>query len=173
MGTTEPRVRKTRTKQPNEQPAHEKPVLPSTRTLLPTEDRAYALHLRGHSLRAIAARLGIDKDTAHRYVRSVADELAPIHQEQREELRQEAIARLRAIAAAAGDRFEEWPEPALLNTMTNCEREIARLEGLYDQSLEIAAAAGEGLRITVSYVNDWRGREKSESGDTVSADAEP
>lgn len=118
---------------------------------LPIEDQAYLLHLRGHSLRAIAARLHIDKDTAHRYVRAIEEELAPKRREEREDLLHKAVERLRAIQARAGDEFEMSGEPSLLNTMTACEREIAKLEGLYgvvtDDGLDT------GITITISRRN--------------------
>lgn len=122
-------------------------------------DQAYRLHCRGLGVRAIGARLGIDKDTAQRYVKQVEREMAPRRREAREKLLRGAIARLRGIALEASEQLDALTREtgehgtdargaaALLNTRLACEREIARLQGLFDQ---VVGEGDESVTITIS-----------------------
>lgn len=122
-------------------------------------DQAYRLHLRGLGVRVIGQKLGIDKDTAQRYVRQVEREMAPRRKETREKLLRTAIVRLRGIALEASEQLDHMAADrercndgraaaALLNTRLNCEREIARLQGLFEHL--VSDDEGAGIVITIS-----------------------
>jgi len=117
-------------------------------TLAPIEDRAYQLHLRGLSYRAIAQQLGIDKDTVNRYVKLIERDVAPRRKADRERWRREAVERLQNVQAHAYEQFDATGEASLLNTIATCEREIARLRGLYDSVVD--EGGGGGITITIS-----------------------
>ncbi len=136
---------------------------------LPLPDRAYALHLCGHSLRAIAARLHIDKDTAHAYVKQVARELAPRHRAKREQLRREAVDRFHAISAQASDAYEAGGDPKLLGVLAKCAAEIAKLEGLYIERQELKHTGRIEQKLTIAFVNDWRDVGKAKRAGTLKA----
>lgn len=121
-------------------------------------DQAYKLHLRNMSYRAIGARLGIDKTTAQRYVKQLERETAPRRKEAREKLLRGTIERLRGIAVEAADQLDETDArdargaAALLNTRLACEREIARLQGLYEHLVTDDDLGG--ITITISRRRD-------------------
>ena len=115
---------------------------------MPVEDRAYQLHCRGYSYRQIAHTLGIDKDTAQRYVRAIAKEVAPRRKQDLEQMREDGVKRLRAVEQAAWDQFAAYADIGALNTVTRCEEQIARLRGLYQNHI---MDDGHGdIQITIS-----------------------
>jgi transposase-like protein len=121
---------------------------------LPIEDRAYQLHCQGYSYRAIARELGIDKDTAQRYVRAIQRELAPQHRANVKRWMAEAVERLHAVQRAAWNVHDgsQFGDVGALNTIAACEEKIARLRGLFAAETTAPAA----LTVKVEFVNDWR-----------------
>lgn len=117
-------------------------------TLVPIEDHAWQLHLRGYSYRDIARQLKLDKDTVNAYVKRIAKETAPARREKRQEWLRQAVSRLQNVQAHAWDYFDRSSDISALNTITNAEKEIARLRGLYDTATEDAGAGG--VLITIS-----------------------
>lgn len=112
--------------------------------------RVWSLHLRGHSFRAIAQDVGIYRESVARIVRACYAELGQDHEDALRGAQDEAIAHLRHIQrqawsdhdldaereaevlklGAEGPRFMSQ-RAQYLRLALDCEREIARLRGLY------------------------------------------
>lgn len=118
-------------------------------TPLPVEERAYQLHLRGHSLREIGRELGIDKDTAHRYVRLLTAEAAPKRKHTRDQMRREAAERLRLVQRQAWTHYTDTGDLMALTIIRTCEQDITRLRGLLDAEV-LGDGAGAGISITIT-----------------------
>lgn len=119
---------------------------------MPVEDRAYQLHCRGFGVRQIGRMLGIDKDTAQRYVSALRKEYAGMHRRNVTRWTNDAVERLHEVQRAAWTQHGLTGDVGALNTIIHAEERIARLRGI----AEPEGLPQGGLTVKVEFVNDWR-----------------
>ena len=127
--------------------------------------QVWSLHLRGHSFRAIGQELHVYRESVARIVRACYAELGQDHEEALQGAQDEAIARLRHIQrqvwadhdldaereasalaqGADGPRFTSQ-RAQYLRLALDCEREIARLRGLYGVAAPLDDARPGGVQ---------------------------
>lgn len=140
------------------------PEVPEVPEIDEKRERAYSLHLRGRSYRAIAVELSVDKDTVQRWVKAVAAASAPRRKQAIQQAQRDAVARFREIQSAAWSLYEAKDDTSALNTALNAEREIAKLRGLYD-------VADDSDRGSVTILISKRGDVRMRASEIVESEA--
>lgn len=143
----------------SEQQQAQVPQLPSMEEMFELPERAYRMHLLGLSYRTIGKQLDLDKDTVQKYVHTVREELAAEHASAREQLYQESVERLHDLRRMAYTHYLSSDDIAALGILRQCEVDLAKLQGLYGGPTQVVTAEANGSKLTITYVNDWRGRD--------------
>jgi len=111
------------------------PVTPANRDSL--REQAFAMSAQGIGVRAIAARLGINKDTATKYVREERSRRS--HDRHAEDAIRDAIASLRHVLVDLQDRYDEiegttphsmYARAKVVETIRRCCRDLIGLYGM-------------------------------------------
>jgi len=111
------------------------PVTPANRDSL--RERAFAMNAQGIGVREIATRLGINKDTATKYVREERSRRS--HDRHAEDAIRDAIASLRHVLVDLQDRYDEiegttphsmYARAKVVETIRRCCRDLIGLYGM-------------------------------------------